>query len=218
MAYVYDYDYGYPDSGSAFMVAGIFGVILVIAIAVSIALYVMRSMGLYTIAKRRGLQNPWLAWIPVGREWLIGSVSDQYRYLVQGQIKNKRKLLLGLAAVNAVLRIASVIVELSMVGDVMMSTMYSFSDSYMASSLMRPMLTLTSLGGLISVVSIVLLVFRSICMYDLYRSCDPNNATLYLVLGILLGITEPIFLLVIRNKDKGMPPRRDVPPTEAWES
>ena len=31
----------------------------------------------------------------------------------------------------------------------------------------------------------------------------------YVVLSILFGITEPFFLFFNRNKDKGMPPRKD---------
>lgn len=31
----------------------------------SLAAYVLTAYSLYTIAKRRGISNPWLAWIPV---------------------------------------------------------------------------------------------------------------------------------------------------------
>ena len=30
-----------------------------------IAAYVLTSLALYTVAERRGLKNPWMAWIPV---------------------------------------------------------------------------------------------------------------------------------------------------------
>ena len=54
-------------------------------------------------------------------------------------------------------------------------------------------------------------VLRQMCMYDLYRSCDPGNATAYLVLGILFSILEPIFLIALRKRDSGLPPRRVQP-------
>ena len=50
-----------------------------------------------------------------------------------------------------------------------------------------------------------------IAYYDLFRSCKPNNAVLFLVLSIFVGVTTPFFLFFNRKKDGGMPPRCDVP-------
>ena len=54
-------------------------------------------------------------------------------------------------------------------------------------------------------------VCRYMALYDVYTSCDPHNNVLYLVLGILFGFLTPIFLFVNRNKDEGMPPRKEQP-------
>jgi hypothetical protein len=48
-------------------------------------------------------------------------------------------------------------------------------------------------------------------LYDVYRSLDPANAVLYLVLSILFSPTEPFFLFFNREKDLGMPPRKRQP-------
>ena len=74
----------------------IFGKLLTGGVAplVSIAIYVFTALSLYTVAKRRGIAAPWLAWVPVARLWVLGSLSDQYRYLTQGQIRHKRISLL----------------------------------------------------------------------------------------------------------------------------
>ena len=68
-----------------------------------IAAYVLTALALYTLAQRRGLNRPWLAWIPVVNCWILGSLSDQYRYVVKGEIKSKRKVLLVLRIISAVL-------------------------------------------------------------------------------------------------------------------
>ena len=47
------------------------------SVLLGIASYVLSSMAVYTIARRRGLRKPWLAWIPVANVWLLGSLSDQ---------------------------------------------------------------------------------------------------------------------------------------------
>lgn len=70
-------------------------------------------------------------------------------------------------------------------------------------------------------VAIAVMVIRYIAMYDLYTSCNPQNNVLFLVLSIFFTVTEPFFLLFIRNKDEGMPPRRRqpqyVPPQPQYE-
>ena len=70
--------------------------------ALSIATYVLTSWGFYTIAQRRGIDKPWLAWIPVANVWILGCISDQYRYVAKGENKSKRKVLIGLSIASAV--------------------------------------------------------------------------------------------------------------------
>lgn len=214
MEYYYDFSYN----------PGLFGGLVITAYVVAAALvglagYIMESIGLQAIAKRRGLNHPWLAWIPVGREWLIGSVSDQYRYLVKGEIRSRRKLLLGLSAVKEICTLIAVGALLRLIANLPMLD-GSISDGELAALILGPVMT-AQVGGIAAVaVGIVTMVFRQICMYDLYRSCDSHNAVAYLVLGILFGILEPIFLIVVRKKDGGMPPRRDAyrPNQEPWEN
>ena len=55
-----------------------------------------------------------------------------------------------------------------------------------------------------------------------YSLLDPGNCVLFLVLSIIFNVTEPFFLFFNRNKDLGMPPRRQepqyVPPQEpVWQ-
>lgn len=217
--YNYNYNYDSPMDETVLMtIVGSCLVVLLVALIVGIVFYIMRSIALYTIAKRRGLNNPWLAWIPVGSEWIIGSISDQYRYLVKGENKSKRKILLGLSLANCIGGlILSAFLILFVVRLVMSAG--AMSDSAVASMLIAPVLGMSGLSSFISVVSIVFLVFRCMAMYDVYRSCDSNNAVLYLVLGIVFGFLEPIFLLVVRKKDGGMPPRRDtfIPESRAYD-
>ena len=47
-----------------------------------IAVYVLRALGFYSIAKRRGINHPWMSWIPVLDLWVQGCISDQFQYVV----------------------------------------------------------------------------------------------------------------------------------------
>lgn len=213
MGFHYGY-YGNQDMFEEFMpMFAILGSVILVAAIVGLlarlVIWVFRSLALYTIGRRRGLKNPWLAWVPVGQEWIIGSVSDQYQYLTQGKNQNRRKILL-------ILKLAAVVIGLvaGVVGIFNVMRPIAMYGGYSGEETIRMMMPMTG-SMLLSVVSagigIVAFVFRQISMYDLYRSCEPKNAIPYLVFGILFGVLEPVFLMILRNRDEGMPPRKTAP-------
>ena len=184
--------------------------------ALSVATYVLTSWGFYTIAQRRGIDKPWLAWIPVANVWILGCISDQYRYVVKGEVKNKRKWLLGLNIALAVLYIVFCVFFGIVMFDVITGAMDGISEAMIMKDLMGSMVgmlaaTLPMLG-----LAIAVTVIRYIAMYDLYTSCSPQNNVLFLVLSIVFTVTEPFFLFFLRKKDGGMPPRRSAPQQNAY--
>ena len=66
-------------------------------------------------------------------------------------------------------------------------------------------------------IAITTMVFYHICNYDLYHSCNPNNAVIFLVLGIIFSACEPFFYLACRKKDLGMIVPEPVKPAEPAE-
>ena len=173
------------------------------SVLIGVATYVLTAMALYTIAQRRGLNNPWLAWIPVVNLWLLGSLSDQYRYVVRGENTARRKWLLGLSIATAVLWTAAIVVAVVMAG---MLVFNSRADVF------APAMTLLGILLPLAAVTIAKVVIRCMALYDVYKSMDPANCVIFLVLSILFKVTEPFFLFFSRNKDNGMPPRRQPEP------
>lgn len=174
-----------------------------------IACYVLTSVGLYTMAKSRGISKPWLAWIPVIRLWLIGSLSDQYRYVTQGRVKNKRMLLLILGVCSTVMA--------AMVSGMVSGTFRVLFMGFM-NSISVPALSeeMARRGMMLSFWILPLIaagfskkVIEYMALFDIYESCDPENSVVYLVFSILIGATRPFFLFLNRNKEEGMPPRLD---------
>lgn len=206
----------YLESGLWLVLRSLFGMPMLL----SIASYVLTALALYTIARRRGLKNPWLAWIPVADCWLLGSLSDQYRYVVDGQHKSKRKILLIFRILTAVMWVSLIglLIKLCFhaVGSVFWGTM---SDEQIFQILHQSLNLLVMCLPLIGI-SIAYAVFRYMALYDIYKSLDPANCVLFLVLSILFGVTEPFFLFFSRNKDDGMPPRKqpvvDTPSSNDW--
>lgn len=206
----------YLESGLWFLLRSLFGMPALL----SIATYVLTALALYTIAKRRGLKNPWLAWIPIADCWLLGSLSDQYRYVVHGEHKSKRKILLFFRILMTVIYVFlfGLLAKLCLhaFGGVMRGTM---PDTLML-QILHQAANLLIVGLPLIGVAIAYAVFRYMALYDIYKSLDPANCVLFLVLSILFGITEPFFLFFSRNRDDGMPPRKqpvvDAPSSNDW--
>lgn len=165
-----------------------------------VAAYILTALAVYTVSSRRGLKHPWLAWIPVVNCWLLGSLSDQYRYVVKGENKSKRKWLLVLNILKAALASMLTVLAVVTVGTLIVS---HHSDA------MGAVVAVLGLAMPLIAVTIALCVIRYMALYDVYRSMDPANAVLYLVLSILFSPTEPFFLFFNREKDLGMPPRKE---------
>ena len=179
-----------------------------------IAGYVLSAIALYTIAQRRGLNRPWLAWIPVVNCWILGSLSDQYRYVVKGEIKSKRKVLLVLNILLKVLSGAMVGVAVAMVVNLAGGAFRGFDPEEIFRSALGPTVGILGLALPMAGIAIAFAVIRYMALYDVYRSVDPVNCVLFTVLSILFRVTKPVFLFINRNKDGGMPPRREVPRQE----
>lgn len=207
----------------------VFYVIYMLAASLfGIAAYVLRAIGMYSIAKRRGINHPWMSWVPVLDLWVLGCISDQYRYVVKGQTKNKRKWLLGLNIAMWIVYIVFFVFFGIMMFDVITGIISGMDESMLLEGLMGSMIGMLATTLPMMGLAIAVTVVRYIAMYDLYTSCSPQNNVLFLVLSIFFSVTEPFFVFFLRKKDGGMPPRRTQPqyippqlqyepPQEHWE-
>lgn len=204
----YEFEQMYPGLDQEMLVGifGMIGVIALVAVLVIVVGYIFQSIGLYTLAKRRGIANPWLAWLPVGYYWIAGSIADQYQYVTKGAVKNRRVILLALSIAGIVV---SSLVSTMINGSFMLSTGEVTMDQLASLGTLGTVLNLVT-----SALEIATFVFWQIALYDLYSSCSPKNNVLFLVLGIIFGFLVPFFIFACRNKEEGMPPRREEPQYE----
>ena len=171
------------------------------SLLLSVGTYVLTALGLYTIAQRRGINKPWLAWIPVVNVWTLGCISDQYRYVVHGQERNARGKLLKLGIIGAsgtmiVSFIAGIVVGLG------------FTEASEEVMLVPALLLILLCYALLAVLAVYLVAYYK-AMFDLYRSCDPKKSLVFLLVSIFVTYPGPFFLFACRNKDLGMPPRQE---------
>ena len=144
--------------------------------------YVLSGLGLYAIGTRRGIEQPWRAWIPGVNLWLIGCISDQYQAIVVGKQKYKRLYLLGF-----------LLAEILLISVMVLATGGHQRMLFQILPILQIAVVLT------------LAVIGYLALYDVYRSCNPRRAELYQVLSILFPVTVPVFLFLCRKKDLGFP-------------
>ena len=202
MGYDYGFEYAFPDAmgGAAVGVAtGILLIVWCLAMGFSIVMYVLNAVGLYRIAKRRGIHHAWLAWVPIGSNWLLGSISDHYQYVAKQKATSKRKILLilSLCLIGCLFVLAGGVVAI----------VVAAGSSMNASIALGVVLLLIAYLGMMGL-AIAITVFCYIAYYDLFRSCKPGNAVLFLVLSILFNVTLAFFVFFSSKSDEGMPERR----------
>ncbi|WP_066644380.1 hypothetical protein [Christensenella timonensis] len=177
--------YGYPY-GAPFYFAG--GLIAFYIILVAV-FYVFSALGLYTMAKRRGLNNPWLAWIPVVYIYVIGKLADTYAAKHLNKRTNYAVLLLGLI-------VGVVVLAIIMMATLFAGMLHSYSSSHIYAFLPAYIIFVV----LLIAIAIVYAVFYYISLYRIYN-WHSESATVLLVLSILFSVIVPFVLFALRNGD-----------------
>ena len=199
LGFSYHYTPSSDAGGALIAVLGIMFLLIGLVCVLSLALYILQAFGMYTIAKRRGIRNPWLAWVPVGTVWILGSISDQYRYAAKGQVRGRRKVLLGLAVGTIGLAFLMMVCVLPVI------IIAAAGGTPGVGYGLIPLILLMYLAMFAAAIASA--VFQYMALYDLYMSCDPVNAVVYLLLSIFINVTQPFILFFNRKKDLGMPPQ-----------
>ena len=200
-------------------VAGVLIVAAILVVLINIVLYVLKSLGLYTIAKRRGIACPWLAWLPVGCEWITASLADQYRKVTSGKATIRRFIIVVLAVIS----IGLTCFTTTTIGNRSdeLTELAEYAEEYGADmdeehalefmtevfeELSEILGGVTLVAALSSVIAFASNVYWFVCAGDVYASCCPKNGTMMLVLSIFMPILAPFFFFCNKEKDAGMVP------------
>ena len=175
----------------------------------SIAAYVLTALALFTIARRRGIRNPWLAWIPGGNMWMMGAIADDYWLVAHTIVKNRRKWLLGTYVAMYVAVFVAMITAITF----WIYAVYLLNNGDDVGILYWALFAMTLLFWLSLMVAAVWhMVLNYMALYDIYHSCDSKHAKLFLVLSVLTNFCQPIFLMLCRKKDARIYTRGEATP------
>lgn len=152
-----------------------------------IAAYVLSGIGMYSMANNTGMKNPWMAWVPFCREYLLGSMADRYNANVTGR---QSKLRIWLTVVNAV--------QLPIVW--LGAFFIAFSTLFTMNSYHAEEAILSMLGGVLLLLLIVLAlviactVLYLICFYKTFQDYEPSRAAGYTVAAFFGFGAIPLFI------------------------
>lgn len=157
--------FSYPD------LSGFFMVLAQLLPLVGLAMYVLRSIGLYQMSRHTGVLHPWFAWIPLLHEYQCAKIGDRTR-LAQGKSAFLEKWMLVGAAAYVLLQMFSGV----------------FGHIFLIGTLYRLVMGLVSLG---------LLALAVLADYWMYVDFEPSMCALYALLSVfrLDGIPK----ILLRN-------------------
>lgn len=173
----------------------VIAVVCMIALAISLVLYIFRSIALYTLAENRRIPNPWLAWIPFANAYLVGALGDDIEGS-RGSTTYYRYILLGGYILSPLLMWVGQIGPL-----ISMMRMLALGDGFYPNYdvFPRTLFMTSGVGMLGSTISLAAAVILLIVLYKIYHCYRPGSATSWLVLSIFFPFLQPFFLFSIRN-------------------
>ena len=196
--------------------------------------YVLLSLGLSALAKRRCIDRPWLAWLPIGNLWILGCLADQYRKLVKQENANSKDRLFWAQVVAAAVAIAMIVLLVAgivylgenapsmSVSNEAMDALDTLSGDQLSEAYLQLMAQMVAadenvertvnlglIGLAILIVALVVAVVyleveKYRALYYLLASSLPKHKVWMLVVSIVLGV-EAIFVFVCRKQNQGMP-------------
>ncbi len=187
-----------------FSAMAVFSMIYAIVFAVSIAFWLLQSIGIYKMGKNMGFTSPWLAFIPFANHYTFGKIAEKY-------IKNDgrpsakfSKILLwfsvGVVAavfVFMIFAIVSIVVQFINIPDLDALT-YNEDMAVMVG--LKIFLILLIGYFVLWGVAVAFNVVYYVALWRVFAIYDNKNATLYLVLSIFFPFLYPIFLFILRNR------------------
>lgn len=214
---MYHDSYGYNstlDSVTAAILA-IYLIVLVVMFIFYVISYVFKGIGMYTIAKRQGMDYPWLAFIPFARVFLQGELGGEIP-LKNKSIKNPGIWLLALPFIgSAIFFIFYMLLWVVGFASIMAGYGFNYYSGGPGTGAILGMLIVGLIWMVVTIIfSAVLQVLGVLVNYQIFKKFTTRNmAIAHSVLCKAIPLYESICLFAMRNKEynPGMePPVRPV--------
>lgn len=199
---IYGYSYSVPAqnpmSGFGMGILMIYVIAMLLIALISLASYILRGIGLYTIAKKRGLNHPWFAFVPFMRTYLQGNLGGDVK------LKNKTMRDTGIWLVvipfmyGVVFSILYVVMCLCGIVTVFSMTIHVGVGRIVFLAFLILIFVVISIGYKVLYKTLRVLVNRQI-----YQSMTSENmAVAHAVIGAFVPLYESICIFALRNREE----------------
>lgn len=161
--------------------------------------YVFQSLALHTLARRRGIANPWLAWIPFGDYWIIGALARDYDKQ-KGINRRWDKVLLFLSIAGIASFFVIYIVLFVLIIMLGLQTSDGTLTDEIALEMITPILIVYVFLILVMIAMMALQALTYVCTYKIFESTVPEKALKHFLIYLLVPFAAPFCLFACRNK------------------
>lgn len=211
MSYYGEYSYSPAMDSEVMGVLMIYMIVLLIGGIYGLVCYIIKGVGLYTIAKRQGAEYPWLAFVPFARTYLQGELGGDI-LLKKKYIRNPGIWLIVLPVIEGIAVFVFYLLIFGIIGFSAFSSMNYYGPGAGTIVLLVVMfllflLVMIGFAGMIQVLKI--LVNHQI----LERFTTRNMSIVHAVLMGMIPMYEPVCLLIMSRKpyNPGMEPQNVKP-------
>ncbi len=185
------------------IVFAVLGILLLYSalMAMLVITYIISAKAQYQLSSRRGIANPWMAWVPGLNMWNLGCLANEY----DSRLGMKRKwnlLLVILQGISmAIYSTYSAVYSVTIFPISFNSSYYSYE--YMPEDIIVPAIIILCILILAMIAASALSMVQYICFFKIFESTLPEKAVKYLILSILVPMA---YAFCLRNcADKGYP-------------
>lgn len=172
--------------------------------------YIGMGLGGFRMARKIGMTNPWMFWIPMANVYAMGNLADQQAALCEGRSTAFRKKML---AWNIVIICAALLFVIAMIPILVVATVHGTMDengtvtipeAYMEDLVGPSLFFLFSLLVLL-VLSVIYLVVYYKVLYRIFKLYAPDGAVGLLILSIFVNAAIPAVFLILSGKEPALP-------------
>ena len=212
VSYVTTYSDPYQAMDSTLMtVLMVYLVIFSIIGIIGLAGYLLKSIGMYRMAQREGMDNPWLSYVPFARTYLQGELSGDIVFQKRS-IRNPGIWLILLPMGGGMIIGSLYVLVIIAVAASVMITEGSANGIGIAVVLMLVLLALYIV--VLILYQALVVVLKGLVMYQILRKFTSNSmAIVHAFFANLIPMYEAIILFVFRNRpyNPGMEPPGMIP-------
>ncbi len=175
--------------------------------------YVFVSLGGQRMARKVGMSNPWMFWIPCANVYAMGNLADTQASLCEGKNTTYRKKMLtwtivvACAAIPWAIAYTVFMVAAAANGLLDENGVLITLDGASLEPLIGPTLFLLAVSLVFLALYIVYVVIYYKTLYRIYKLYAPDGAAGLVVLSVFVSVAIPAVFLKLSEREPVLPPR-----------